>query len=524
MIRNGIILIVSLMVWSFSYGQKFSIKHQKKYEDATYYFELTDYVSAYEIYVKLHKIERDHAEMNYRMGVCVMRLGGDLSEAAFHFSEAASQDYGDAFFQLAQCYHRMEDFKNAIRNYQYYKEVGLDGDADLEEVNRQIDISSRAMQMLQNPVGVRIENVGEGINSEYADYVPVISKNDSIMLFTSRREGSTGGEKDPYNNYFEDIYFSYSDHGEWQKAQNLGGQINTKTHDASVGLSPDGKTLIMFRTNEELTGGDLYFSTFKNTNWQTPKKLGENINSEYAEASASITSDGNVMYFSSNRPGGYGGQDIYRSVLFANGDWSLPTNLGPIVNSKYDDDAPFISSDGNTLYFSSKGHGTIGGFDIFKVELGEDAKLWLLPQNLGYPINTVHDDIYFVMTEDEKTGYYSSSKEGGYGSQDIYRINLVDQNKLVVILKGEILAEDGDHKIPVKVKITVINEDKNLVQGVYKSNAKPGKFLMALQPYVNYKFVVSKKGYQTVDQNLFYPADENFTEFDKKIVLKKSTD
>ena len=524
MIRNGIILLVFTMVWNFSFGQKFSMKQQKKYEDATYYFELTDYVSAYQIYVKLHKIERDHSEMNYRMGICVMKLTGDLSEAAFHFSEAASQDYGEAYFQLARCYHQLEDFKNAIRNYQYYKEAGLDGEADLEEVNRQIDISSRAMQMLRNPVGVQIQNVGEGVNSKYADYVPVVSKNDSIMLFTSRREGSTGDKKDPYDNYFEDIYFSYQEHGQWQTAQNIGPEINTSTHDASVGLSPDGKTLIIFRTNEELTGGDLYLSTFENASWQSPQKLGENINSDYAEASASITSDGSVMYFSSDRPGGYGGQDIYRSVRFGNGDWSLPINLGPTVNSKYDDDAPFISSDGATLYFSSKGHGTIGGYDIFKVEFGDDTKSWMLPQNLGYPINTVKDDIYFVMTEDEKTGCYSSSKDGGYGSQDIYRINLVDNNKLVVILKGEISAEEGDHEIPIKVKITVINEDKNVVQGVYKSNSKTGKFLMALQPYVNYKFIVSKKGYQTVDQNLFYPVDENFAEFDKKIILKKAVD
>ncbi|MBL4625625.1 MAG: PD40 domain-containing protein [Flavobacteriales bacterium] len=523
--KSLIILVVCVLVGSFSYGQAFTKKQKKLYEDATYYFELTDYVSAYDIYVQLHKFERDYDEMNYRMGRCVEKLDGDLNEAIYYYSQATTSDYPESYFALAQCYHKLEDFKEAIRNYQYYKEVSFEGEIDLEEVDRQIDISSRASQMKLNPVGVEIENVGDGVNSIYPDYVPVVSKNDSIMLFTSRREGSTGGELDPYNNYFEDIFYSFKEHGQWQTAQNIGGTINTPTHDASVGLSADGQTLILFRTNEDLTGGDLYFSTFGNTYWHDPVKVANSINSEYAEASASLTEDGNILYFSSDRPEGYGGKDIYRSVRFGNGEWSLPVNLGPTINTKYDDDAPFIDHDGQTLYFSSKGHKTIGGYDIFKSakkpSTTKEHTSWSMPQNMGYPINTVKDDIYFVKTGDDNTGYYSSSKDGGYGGQDIYKINLVDKNKLIVIVKGKVYGEKNGEKIPVKAKITVIDVETNTVQGVYKSNSNSGKYLMAVSPYRNYQFLITVRGYQTIDENLYYPVDENFMEFEKSVVLQR---
>ncbi len=214
------------------------------------------------------------------------------------------------------------------------------------------------------------------------------------------------------------------------------------------------KKMIVYRTNKELTGGDLYFSVFENTNWSNLEKLPEAINSKYAESSASLSEDGNILYFSSDRDGGYGGKDIYRSIRFGNGDWSLPLNLGPTINSKFDDDAPFISADGKSLYFSSKGHKTIGGFDIFKLSLKEDGNSWSLPQNLGYPVNTVKDDIYFVTTEDENKGYYSSSRDGGYGGQDIYRINLIDKNQMVVIVKGQVYVEDeGEEKNLRKQKL-----------------------------------------------------------------------
>jgi hypothetical protein len=523
--KNIIILIMLIVMGYCSYGQAFTKKQQKLYEDATYAYELTDYLSAYDIYTQLHKFERDYDEMNYRMGVCVQKLDGDLNEAIYFFSMATTDDYPESYFALARCFHEMEEFKEAVRNYQYYKEVSFEGEIDIEEVDRQIDISNRASQMKLSPVGVEIENVGEGINSKYPDYVPVVSKNDSIMLFTSRREGSTGGAVDPYNNYFEDIFYSFKEHGEWQTAQNIGGTINTTTHDASVGLSADGQTLIMFRTNDELTGGDLYFSTFGNTYWQDPVKIDKNINSEYSEASASLTEDGNILYFSSDRPEGYGGKDIYRSVRFGNGDWSLPINMGPTVNTKFNDDAPFISHDGQTLYFSSRGHKTIGGYDIFKVTKNEeeDKSGWSMPQNLGYPINTVKDDIYFVKTGDDNFGYYSSSKDGGYGGQDIYRINLVDKNKLIVIVKGIITAEEDGERVPVKAKITVLDVETNTVHGVYKCNSKSGKYLMALSPHKNYQFLVSMRGYQTIDQNLFYPVDENFMEFEKSVVLQKTS-
>ncbi len=239
--KRAVVILVFIVVCSVSFGQNFTKKQKALYEDATYYYELTDYVSAYDVYVKLHKMERDYAEMNFRMGMCMYKLDGDLNQAIYYFEQAAQQDYPEAYFYLGQCYHQLEEFKLAVTNYQYCKEVDQGNTIDLDEIDRQIDITYRASQMKLNPLGVTIVNLGDGVNSEYADYVPVVTKNDSIMYFTSRREGGTGGEKDPYGNYFEDIYYSYKEHGVFQTAQNIGGVINTPTHDATVGISPDGK-------------------------------------------------------------------------------------------------------------------------------------------------------------------------------------------------------------------------------------------------------------------------------------------
>ena len=222
------------------------------------------------------------------------------------------------------------------------------------------------------------------------------------------------------------------------------------------------------------------------------------------------------MYFSSNRPGGYGGKDIYRCVRFGNGDWSLPLNLGPVINTAHDDDAPFLLADDETMYFSSKGHQTIGGYDVFKTKLEEGS--WKQPTTMGYPINTVDDDIYFSVTSDEEVAYYSSGKSGGEGGQDIYQINMFDRSLFVTIVKGYI---KGSNNEPLKGKITVIDEATNKVQGIYRSNDKTGKYLMILSPKKTYKLIVDVKKHETLNDNITLNFDENFVEVSKDFIVGK---
>ncbi|MEQ8522222.1 MAG: hypothetical protein RIC15_08735 [Vicingaceae bacterium] len=242
--------------------------------------------------------------------------------------------------------------------------------------------------------------------------------------------------------------------------------------------------------------------------WSDLVKLGSDINSEAIETSASISSDDRVIYFSSNREGGFGGMDIYRSVKLPNGIWSKASNLGPTVNTSEDEDSPFIHADNKTLYFSSKGHQNMGGFDVFESIRDEDG-LWSIPRNMGYPINSVTHDLNFVMSSDKQTGYYSSAQKGGLGGQDIYNINFKLEAQILSVVKGGVRSGDTTH-IPIEAVITLLNPVSQSVQGVYKSNNNTGKFIMIVSPETRYNVIVEAEGFYTFSGEIFFDAIVGF--------------
>src|SRR5690606_24474694 len=216
--------------------------------------------------------------------------------------------------------------------------------------------------------------------------------------------------------------------------------INNAYHNSNLAISADVSTLFLF--NDE-GNGDIYFSDLIDGKWSVPQPLPGIINSSFQEKSITISSDEKTLYFSSDRPGGYGGLDIYKATLDSKGDWSNVKNLGPIINTEFDDDGPFIDYDGVTFYFSSKGHKGMGGHDIFKSVFNPQSNEWSEPQNLGYPINTPDDDIYFVASpKDDKRAYYSSVREDGMGYTDIYMITVPEG------LKSEPIASNKPVDVP----------------------------------------------------------------------------
>ena len=263
----------------------------------------------------------------------------------------------------------------------------------------------------------------------------------------------------------------------------------------------------------------IYETDYKDGNWSKPEKMTEMINSKNgAETSAIYSPDQQVIYFSSNRPGGYGGKDIYRIKKMPDDTWSLPMNLGPTINTKYDEDAPFIHPDGVTMFFSSKGHQNMGGYDIFKSVKVEDG--WTAPENIGYPINTVGDDIYFILSADGKHGYYSSDMKEGYGSSDIFMINMPKEENKYVLLKGTVVSYDeGFKKLPAV--ITVIDYATKELQGIYRTNSKTGKYLMVLQPRKKYKIIVESEGYHVLIDEIDMREKLKMEDLMKNITLKK---
>lgn len=489
------ILLASLIIISNTlFSQVKYTKAQKKmYNEAVTFFEFNEYFTAFEKFEQLYKIDSLSAELNYYLGACLFNTRGRELDAKPYIEYAAKKDYTEAYFYRARINHLLERFDDELQDYQTYlsKEIIK---KKPEEVSNFIKITQRAKEMMKKPINVNITNVGSNINTPYLDYGPFITSDESLMFFTSRRPGSTGNFKDPFNQYFEDVYYSQKVDGKWNVAANIDRPINSDTHDAVAGISANGNVLIIYRTNKELTGGDLYSSEFKDGVWQEPTKLSKFINSGSQEPSACLTNDENVLYFSSTRPGGFGGKDIYKSVKLPNGEWGIAQNLGPTINTVLDEDAPFITADGKSLYFSSTGHATMGGYDIFRTDI-DSIGVWALPENMGFPINTVEDDIYFSIVASGKVAYYSSKKGIGFGEQDIYRIEFLSDDDLQIIVKGKVF--DELTKEPVKAKITLIDKTSEKVTGVYNSNRKNGNYVMIVESLTSYQMIIESPDFET---------------------------
>ncbi len=504
LVHTVLILILTFLLVHDINAQRTSFDKllRKKLSDANYYYKFGDFDIALAIFKDLYELDSLNTEVNYKLGVCIYNTYRDKTKAITYFEEVkdginekwgVGADHIDTYYYLGRLYHLKMLFDKSINYFQDYKNSKWERTFSNEEVDFYIEKVNVAKQLMAVPVEVDIMNMGNVINSPYPDYVPIISSEESVLLFTSRRKGSTGGLIDQNKEFFEDIYISYKDDKQWTEPEKLGSPINTPTHDACVSMSADGHKLFIYRTNKELTGGDIYVSELIDEKWSTPKKVGSKVNSKNAlEASASLSPNENILYFSSNRKGGYGGMDIYKVIKLPNGKWGLAQNLGTTINSPYDEDAPFIHPDGRTLYFSSKGHKNMGGYDIFRSTLTEDGK-WSEPENLGYPINTVNSDIYLVVSVDGKRGYYSSNRKGGVGYSDIYTINMFENQINFIVLKGEIITSDS--LIPLKATITLIDEQTKKIQGIYRTHKETGRYVLVVLSEKKYKIIVEVEGF-----------------------------
>lgn len=492
------IAILSVNLYGQSKGKsKLTAEETKTFNEAESYFKDGDYSDALPNYENLLQSHPDATYFMLRAGICHLYEAEDKEKSVEYLEQVLKEEpkTTDIDLYLGRAYHSNERFDDAIRVLTKYLDK-KPNEAKRLQVEGLLENCENAKIIIQMPVGVKIQNVGAPINSKNHEYVPVISSDESVLIYTYKGESSKGGLIDYdgsssiFGDYYEDVFISYKVGNSWLSPESIGDNINTIGHDACVALSSDGQKLFVFKSTVE-NGGDIYMSKLEGDVWGSPEKLSGDVNSNYWEGSASLSSDGRALYFSSERPLGKGGRDIYKAILQPDGSWGNVSNLGAAINTKADDDAPFIHPDGKLLFFSSKGHKSIGGFDIFQSDLQEDST-WSEPTNLGYPINTTNDDIYYVVSADGKRGYYSSSKSGGFGKQDIYMIEPAMVNKRIALamIRGIITL---DHK-PVKANIMVTNTDNNQFVGDYNSNAATGKYLINVPTGNNYKLVYKVEG------------------------------
>jgi len=521
------------------------------YADKQYEEGPSKFGEALKYYLKANKFNPNNAELNYKIANCYLRGSNEKLKSLPYFEKAFKLDPGvhqKLTYYMGIAYHLNGDWDKALDKFDVYLN-SIPPEMMRKEapkVKKRMEECRNGKKLSENPSRVFLDNIGAAINSKYPDYAPVISTDESVMMYTSRRENTTGGKMDEFRGeYFEDIYYCDNKDGKWGAPTNMGKPINSNTHDATVAISPDGQKLLTYME------GGIYASELKGTEWSKPRKLDKTINSDFHESSASYSFDGKTLYFVSTRPdGSMGGRDIYRSSWDAKKErWGPAANLGATINTKYDEESVFAHPDGKTLYFSSKGHNSMGGYDVFSTVF-ENGR-WTRPVNLGTPINSPDDDLSFVVSASGRKGYFSSIKPDGYGDRDIYILTFLGPEKQVVLntednLMASIAApikeavieaavEVTDNRVtiftgtvtddetgdPLEASIELIDNELRQEVAKFTSNSKSGKFLLSLPSGKNYGITVKMEGYLFHSENFVIPASAAYTKITKDIKLQK---
>ncbi|MDF1671865.1 MAG: hypothetical protein P1U41_00030 [Vicingaceae bacterium] len=498
-------LFITMLVGSVFSQETISSKDEKKMlEKAEFYYEDEENKNipkALSIFEKLSTNKPNDPYYKLMKGICYTYFKNKRGDALKTLLDVKEKnvEFNEVNFYLGKAYAVNRRFDEAIESYQTY--LGFeDVPEDQKALARQnIIYCQNAKEYVKDSVAVEIVSIGHPINTEFSEYVPVITPDESMMIYTYSGDRSKGGLLDPSGkpdsdgSYYEDVMVSYKMRDDWLEPESIGENINTNGHDASIALSVDGQTLFIYKQDKK-DHGDIYVSRLNADVWGKPEKLEGEVNTDDSwEGSATLTANGKTLYFASDREGGFGGRDLYSATMQPSGSWGEIMNLGSTINTRFDDDAPFIHPDGKTMYFSSKGHNSMGGYDIFYTYLASEG--WDAPENVGYPVNSIDDDRFYVLSADAKTGYYSTSGRSENGMHDIYSVapGHFGKRPILALVVG-VTKADGE---PVDADITVSNDKTGEIEGKYKSNSASGKYMLALTPGNKYKIAIEVEGYET---------------------------
>ena len=490
-------------------GEILSNKEIKALEkDGEHFFEKEDYSGAVKYFLQLHEIKPNDPYYNLVIGICYTH-DPDQSKNSLPYLEKAKElnpDFDQVDLYLGRAYYKNHEFQRAIDVLNELLNKDESDNQTIDEANELLTYCKNALVITADTVeNVRIINMGTVINTDGEEYAPLVLPDESQMIFTYRGVKSTGGkvndkgEPDEHGRYYEDIFITLKSPDSWMYDEDVWLEpkglehINTDLDDASIALSIDGQTMFLYRYTEE-NGGDIYYSQLNGSTWGEPKPIEGGVNTKYWEGSVSISSDGQDMYFSSDRPGGIGGRDLYSAQKMEDGTWGNVKNLGPLINTTKNDDSPFLHLDRQTLYFSSQGHNSMGGYDVF-FSVFENGN-WLSPQNMGAPVNTTEDDMFYVANADGTKGYYSSAfGKGSQGKHDIYivtpDVGRIDLDPVAALIVGTVFAND----VPTGSEILIQDVTHNKPGGTFYSNSETGDYRIALLPGAKYKLEVSVENF-----------------------------
>ncbi len=488
---------------------------------AEMYFLYEEYSEALPEYLKINRADPDNNNVNYKIGLCLLQ-DPFQKEKAIDYLLKASEDVNEkykqnnfreksappeVFYYLGEAYLINDSIDKALEYFNFFLDNLDEKVYDKELVLAQIATCERALELKKNPVDFDYENLGELVNSMFSDINPILSGDRSKLVYVSERR------------FYDASFYSENVDGVWQGGRMILPEMGVDEDVYPTCLSSDGKTMIIYRNDEFI--GNLYESKLVDGQWTEMVKLGPNINTKYWESHGTLSKDGQKLYFTSNRKGGYGGLDIYVSEKLNDGTWGPPKNLGPTINTKYNEDTPFFTEDEETLYFSSFGHNNMGGYDIFYAKKQANNK-WSEPVNVGFPINTTEDDLFFFPVNNGFNAYVAKYFDGGYGRYDIYYLTIYsDANPRKYRITGEIRTDEGPLKDMDQVTVKLIDSKNNKTIETFTARKGSSAFDFML-PKGDYKLLIFGDGYEDLlsDIRIDKSTDKKGIAFPDPLVIK----
>ncbi len=419
--RNLLLLIFTLSFYANIYGQLKKSELKEYFLDAEFFFAQEEYIDALYDYMELYNNGfRDNANINYRIGICYLNIPGQKNKAIAYLNTAVnnvSKKYKpgsfketrapiDAWLYLGNAYRIDNQLNKAIEIYQKYKTLTKSAD-EIRYTDQQIAACQIAIEFMHNPVSVRKTNLGSPVNTGSSNFKAVISGDGKTLVYMTELP------------FYDAVYFSKFENGAWTEPINITSQLQSDGNQYVSCISYDGK--ILYLTREDNFNSDIMVSRYENDVWTKSVPLSGNINTKFWESHASVSKDGKTLYFASNRKGGPGAMDIFKSVLTSDGQWSEPIPLDRTINTQLNEDTPFITDNDSMLFFSSQGHISMGGYDIFVSRLSPSGN-WTEPKNMGFPVNSTDDDLFYYPWNNGMIGYLALFEEGSLGKEDIYAL------------------------------------------------------------------------------------------------------
>ena len=406
------------------HAQDITQNKKKLQKIANEYFNNEEFSKALPLLLELDTLVPNNFDIKYDIGACYLNTPYEKTKGIPYLEFALKNGENllpsAVFYDLGTLYHLNYQFDEAINFFNRFIEISSKTEPHFTSAKKMLTTCNNAKEIYAHPLQIDINNLDSPVNSENSETTPLISANEESIYFT-RSFSKTYGQLEI--EFMKKIYCSVLKNKKWQEPFEIFIENPPEGMQISLaGNSPDGEFLYFSIGND--VSADIYSCRIVDGKYIDIIKMPEIINSPFWEGKLSVTSDGHELYFSSNRTSGYGGKDIYKVTKEENENWTNLQNLGPSVNTEFDEDAPFIHPDNKTLYFSSNGHNTMGGFDIFLSSKTDSNNNWTEPANIGYPINTTSDDMGFVISADGNTAYLSSAQNSQYGKYDIYKVVL----------------------------------------------------------------------------------------------------